>query len=295
MPDQPLYGLKLASENVRMDLALQRQTQAELNYRFANRRVGEAIDLVERGLPVPLTLQNQWESQIREIFRALQQNEESDFIPSLQRLQQQLQYQEQLLSGLNGNGLDDPVILRLRERLQVCLDNVSMGLGDPVQFRLRLQSESPFELFSKNQIQNRNENQAGEDVVPNQDMSGKTDEPCGLCEQNQEQNGGELDNENNGNGFGGCLDCDPYGPSDGSGENNPWITGTPEPGSGNGPGDGSCDDCDPQGPSAGPGPQKTEKSTGSDDGGNSSGNGSSSGSGPNDSPGTGEKGGGKGK
>ena len=54
-----------------------------------------------------------------------------------------------------------------------------------------------------------------------------------------------------GPGDGECADCTPV--EDGHNSQNPWTTDTPVPGSGYGPGDGECADCTP---GAGPGPRQ---------------------------------------
>jgi hypothetical protein len=278
-PSQPLYRVKLASEDVQFGLAFQNRTRIELSLQFANRRIEEIINLLASNENIPEALANRWEFHVQEAFRLAAQQAEAEFEPAMSRIQRQLQHQEQLLSQLHHSHQAEPVVVRIRSRLRIGLENIEAGLEDPLQYRLRLQQGNPFENMNGNL--NQNEEAPG----PNEDSGNGSDlNECEDCEPGDNQNrwktGTPESESGTGQGPGDCVECDPSDPNY-NGPRNPWTTGTPTPESGYGPGPGECEDCEPQGP-IGPGPQRTPTSS----------SGSSGGSGSNNNPGRTEPSGG---
>lgn len=251
-PDQPLYGLKLTSEDARLELAAKTQTRLELALQFAERRIEELAGLVRAGKPVPATLAARWQQQAELALRLAGDLDDGVMNGELTRLRDRLREQLRLMDQLQGDAPADAQLLRLREQLQTRLRLVEAGLADPTGYR--------------NQVR------AGQyDLAP--------------VDPGQEEPPAAGPGYGPGPGDGECQDCTPQGPGAGNkaGEGNPWVEGTPTPGSGYGagnggnpwtdstptpgsgygPGEGDCGACTPQGP----GPQPTTSSPGPGPGG----------------------------
>lgn len=288
LPDQPLYGLKIASEAVRLELTTANQERLELTLRLADQRVIEIKLLIEMQAEIPPALATRWEAHVREAFRLVAQKSEQEFEPGLLLLQQRLRNQETIMRQLNS---DDPTVARIRSQIQACLEVVQSGLEAPVEFQYRLRNGDPFQWGEGFRNQN-NAPERNADQTP-----GRVDDsPCRDCEsRNPWVTVTPTPHSSYGPGPGECVDCDlkyeyehEY---EWSGENNPWTTGTPTPGSGYGP--GNCTEgCEPQhGGTSGWGVTKTATASSG-----YSGSGASQGPGPtqqNNAGGPNEGGGGK--
>ena len=68
-PDQPLYGIKVMSENVRQDLAADPQMNFQLALDFANRRADEIASMLEAGQVPPQDVQARYQNQIEQAIQ----------------------------------------------------------------------------------------------------------------------------------------------------------------------------------------------------------------------------------
>ena len=143
-PDQPLYGIKVMSENVRQELAADPQMNFQLALNFANRRAEEIALMLEAGRVPPEAVQARYQNQtrashplrIRAPSRKMQCKHWNKFAPACKT---HLQTFNRV--GGNGTASVEAALLRSREMLQDRLHWVEQGLENPVQFRdqLRLQ------------------------------------------------------------------------------------------------------------------------------------------------------------
>ena len=253
LPDQPLYGLKLASENARLSLAqgdpLQ---QAELNAQFALRRLEELQAMLQQGqTPAEPSL----ERARQQLEQALQRSAElpdEQANPQLDRIRARLQ--EMLQSRLQLPETASPAaqqaLERVRQMIQSRLRLLEACAGDLQQLRLRLQTQS--------QIQ----------------------EP---------QNAPGQGNPTPGNATPGAGSGNPT-PGTGSGNPDPGSGGNPAPGTGSGnpdpgsggnpaPGTGSGNPDPGSGGNPAPGTGSGNPDPGSGSGSNNPGSGGGSGSG----------------
>jgi hypothetical protein len=228
-PDQPLYGIKVMSENVRQNLAADPQTNFQLALNFANRRAEEIALMLEAGQVPPEAVQARYQNQIEQAIQYAVELPADRSGQALEQIRTRLQTHLQTFNRVSGNGTAsiEAALLRSREMLQDRLHWVEQGLENPVKLR------------DQQQLQN-----------------GQNSASPGTGAGNPWTTGTPTPGSGYGPGPGDCENCTPA--TDGQGAN-PWTTGTPTPGSGYGPGPGS----DPTrtsapGSESNPGPQPTQ-------------------------------------
>lgn len=246
LPDQPLYDLKTFSEDLRIRLLADQQSQLDLDLEFTARRVQELITLSGAGEAPPEAVFTRLQTHLNHALEHAAGLEQNRFPAALQKLQQALQTQEQKLGRAQEQtpSSSQSYLTRAREMVQVRLRLVEEGLKNPSILQERLRNQEQLHL------------RVG------------TGTPCGAQCQ-------EPDDTGTGAGYGPgpyvagtpTLGGD-YGPgpgpvstSEGGSGYGPgsYVTGTPTPGSGYGPGpilgpgEGSGDGYEP-------GPQSTQSS-----------------------------------
>jgi len=213
LPDQPLYGLKLWSEDARLSFTNQPENGWQVALQFAERRIAEIRAMIEAGKQPDEALQTRYEAQLEQALRYAQNLPDEQALRALEQIRQRLRLQEEQMSQLPAN---QAVVVQTRKMIQQRLEWVENGLQEPQQFRQRMQQR-----------------QLPNEVPPAQPGGGKpwTD---------------ETPTPGSGYGPGGAGTGNPwtdetptpgsgYGPG-GAGTGNPWTDETPTPGSGYGPG-----------------------------------------------------------
>lgn len=221
MPDQPLYHLKLISEDVGEKLAFQNQTQFELALQFASRRLAELEKLMLKGETPPEDLMARYQNRMQNALRLAAEMPEEDFTAALLRLQETLRQQEQIMLRLHEFQPDSPLVNQLMAMIQTRLQMTANGLQDPLEFRNQVRSGQTEEFTPP----------MGEGFTPG----------------DGQKNGGpgEVEPPGPGNSYGGGNENPWTGespePGAGFGQDggNPWTNDTPTPGSGYGYGDGN--------------------------------------------------------
>lgn len=220
LPNDLLYPVKTASEEFRMAISTETQTQFQLSLEFANRRMGEIAALASDGQVIPQEVMTQMQLELNNAFQLAAGMSEEELEPALLKIQATIQQQQQTMAGL-ASGLNDPLITRLRLMLQEREQLCNLGLTDPLMFRLQLRQR-----------------QNSEQTPPTGQPTGAG---SGNSQGNQGQGTGVLNGGNSGTntgtgtGSGTCTDCVPV--LDGTG---------PGPGPDAGNGEGSDDSTPPQ-------------------------------------------------
>ncbi len=147
LPDQWLYPIKTATEDVRLELTRQAQQRLELALSFADRRVGEIVALRAAGEAIPQGVANRLESQINLALRIAAGMDPEHLPQALLQIRSHLARQERLMEmAQNGMaGADDPLLSRVRAMLREQNRRVEQGLQEPERFRYqwRNQVEDP--------------------------------------------------------------------------------------------------------------------------------------------------------
>ena len=140
LPDQPLYAVKLAGEEVRSRFTVQQQSQIELALAFSDQRVQEAVRLAGEGSPVPQTLQDRLQQEYGTAFQLAAGMEDAQMNQELLRIRTRLQAQIAELDRLPARAPADPEISRLRSMLTTRLQLAKQSLSDPQEYRQQLRA-----------------------------------------------------------------------------------------------------------------------------------------------------------
>lgn len=257
LPDQPLYNLKLWSEELRFNLTSDPQAAWQLAESFAERRATETQTMLAAGQTPSQAVQERYRSQIEQATHLAAGLPADQALGALEQIRQQLRQQEQSLNQLQlqNNAQAEVVRQRLQLMLQERIRTVEAGIE-----RQQQRNGGPAQAPG-------GAGQPGGPLAPTDELN-----PGGILPA--EATTGESGNPwttgtptpysgyGPGPGDGTCDACTPN-----AGENNPWTTGVPTPGSGYGPGpgDGTCETCTPVGGSYGPKPtQGSAGGTGDD-------------------------------
>lgn len=260
MPDDALYAVKLASEQVRMQLAGDAEAEFQLALQFANRRMEEAGYMLGNGEMPDEVLMARIQAQNENCLKLAVGMPEEKAVPALIMVQEQLRQQLQKMEQLNlpDDAALEALQLRLRTMLQTQLQLAQLGEGDQLQLKEQLQ-------IREQQRLEQQENGAQQNQYQNQDGSGSGGSSGSPWQGDSSTSGngsGSGDAQNPwttgtptpGSSYGDGESQNPWTtdtPTPGSGygpgeSQNPWTTETPTPGSGYGPGSGDCTTCTPQ-------------------------------------------------
>ena len=247
LPDDFLYPVKIASEDFRMQISSQTQTQFELAIEFTNRRAEELAGLVENDKEIPPELITQFQNQLQTAFQIAASMNDDDLIPALLKLRATIRQQQHLLAGISEKQ-NEPILSRIRENLrlqeQLCTD----GLSDPLLFRIRIRQQKNGDVI----IPTNQSTAPGPNAT--QGTSGQINQPSNGAGPNSNSNATQIPDELQ-PGNEACPECTPV--QDGTG---------PGPGPDAGPGEGSDVSSPPQdGSGAGPGPNENPGSAGNTD------------------------------
>lgn len=201
LPNEPMYGAKLAMEQIRLNMVSDPTGIAVRHMVMAQNRAHEIVRLAQKGTLPDTGTMTRLETHLNTTLHfAAQVQNESELVGILTQARNMVQEQLQTMNQFQLNG-DDSVQegLRLTLRLLHQFQNqVETGLQNTNAFRLRY----------------RNQNQLGEGVPGSSDCPNC---PCEGCEpagaQNQVQNQNQNQNQI-GEGVPGNADC-PNCPCDG--------------------------------------------------------------------------------
>jgi hypothetical protein len=219
-PDQPLYNVKIWSEDVRLILASDPLSQYQLSLEFANRRAEEIQSMLQAGSVPPDAVQIRYQNQLEQAIRFATNLPDAQAIQALEQIQTRLLTQQQALLQVQAYGSSnaEAVLLQIRLMVQDRLQWVKNGLKNPTQLRDQLQQRDQDRLHTTTQTAQ------GTQLAPG--TGGGNPWTTGTPTPGSGYGPG--------NGTGDCITCTPT--FNDLGGNNPWTTGTPTPNSGYGPG-----------------------------------------------------------
>jgi hypothetical protein len=142
-PDQALYSVKLLSEDVRLTMAGNPETQYQLSMEFASRRAAEIQTMLQAGEVPGEAVQTRYQNELEQAVRFASELPTAQAIQALQQIQERLQTQQQALLKVqvNGSPTAEAALLRNREMIMQHLKWVQDGLADPTKFKDQLQNE----------------------------------------------------------------------------------------------------------------------------------------------------------
>lgn len=150
LPDQPLYTLKTLTENLRMHLNSDPEAQMDLDLAFVDRRVGEMVTLSLRGNPPPDAVVERLELHLNHTLQHAAGLDDERFPPAAERIQRQLQAQEQALIRAREQAASpaQAQLTRAQEMVHLRLRLVEDGLRDPLTLRERLRDQEHLRLHA---------------------------------------------------------------------------------------------------------------------------------------------------
>jgi hypothetical protein len=197
LPNQPLYPVKLWTENAKMAMTGDPLEQANLLMHMMQTRVEEMVGLAENGIPSPARVHERLREQTQQTLMLVTDMNDSDMTKTLLQLRERLQTQERIMMQLQTQ-VDadfDPLLEQTRLILQNRLHLVDQGLADPQGFRYMMTNQMQ---YGQDAEANPEPNQQGEPGFHQNDQGGQ--EPVEAGTGNGMKN---PDNAQNGNGYNG--------------------------------------------------------------------------------------------
>jgi hypothetical protein len=144
LPEQPLYDVKLWSEDIRLSLTDDPLLKSQLSQDFLNERFEEIVLLSEEGeVPTELVL-TEYENQFEETIRLALNLPEEEAIQSMLEIQTRLQTQLQTLTQLHAKDSSnlEPVMLQTRDMIQNRLQIIDASLPEPMRLQEQIQQNA---------------------------------------------------------------------------------------------------------------------------------------------------------
>jgi len=150
VPDEPLYQLKMYTEQIQLQLATQENTQLELALKFSKNRLDEVGKMLEEGKQLAAETQTRLEQQIEYSLQLAAGMDSEARQQAFQQIKTSLQQQEQTMAKLQAEHPNEPLMEQMRLRLREQLQLADMGLSDPegllLQIRLQQQIRNEVQL-----------------------------------------------------------------------------------------------------------------------------------------------------
>lgn len=137
LPNQPLYQVKLLTEDAALALAGTPQKQANVLMNMTQRRVEEMAALAEKGVTPPAQVREQLEQHLNQTLALASNMDEPALEQTLLQLRDRLQTQDRIMeqAQTHANAATEPLLTQTRQMLQTRLQLVGEGLADPQGFR----------------------------------------------------------------------------------------------------------------------------------------------------------------
>lgn len=215
LPNQPLYQLKLMSEDAKVWLASDPGLKIEMLMEQVQTRTEEMAALTLAGITPPAELTIRTQERIQQALHIASSLDDASMVVAMEQIRAHLQTQEQLMIRLQDGSCTEcePILQQTREMLHNQLGQIESDLIDPEAFRNQNQNQ--------NQVRTTQTPLAtGSAVTPQTSctpaldgtgqQNGNNNPPAGTPipqdngnEQNNNDNGGGDENSNdNGNGNG---------------------------------------------------------------------------------------------
>lgn len=247
LPDDMLYPVKTASEDVSLALSSGTQAQLKLALKLAYTRMGEIEELVNKGEGIPLQVQTRLNMHMEYALKLAAGMEGDQQKQALQQVmaknQEMLQSMAQLM--LKNPGTGQSIMTQLQKNNQ----GVEQMLQNKIQLKTQLnkpEAEPVDEAgLSSETVSDTQKYGNCEDCEPVLDGTGPSYGPG-------PGNQGGLQQPDEGYGPGICDTCDPALDGTGPGPGPNYQGGNENSNGGYGP--GTCDTCEPALDGTGPGP-----------------------------------------
>lgn len=139
-PADPLYAVKLLSEDLRVDATSDSAARANLLLDLANRRADEIAALNAQSAPLAAPVMARQQAEIENALQIVAGMDDATMTRELDRARDQLQQQLQLMDRLSVDptASSAPILDRERAMLTTQLALMETGLQDPQRFRAQM-------------------------------------------------------------------------------------------------------------------------------------------------------------
>jgi Domain of unknown function (DUF5667) len=160
LPNEPLYQIKLVSEDLHLLLISDPVAQVEILMQQAQTRTEEMAALASRGNTPPAELTIQAQERIQRALQLATNLDNASQTVALQQIRTRLQTQEQLMTQLQDGTCPacEPILQQTRDMLQLHLRQLENGSAEPETFQ------------SQNQHQNQNQVRTTQTPQPTNSM-----------------------------------------------------------------------------------------------------------------------------
>lgn len=144
LPTEPLYPLKILSEDVGLAFMTDPSTKLNRLIELAQTRTREIVALAEQGEPIPERVLQRLNLHIETALQLAAAQSDEEMHKSLLQIQLQLQTQEQVMTQLQMHAAEgeQPILERARLQTQEQLRLANEGLENPLTLRNRYQHQN---------------------------------------------------------------------------------------------------------------------------------------------------------
>jgi len=144
LPTQPLYQIKLVSEDASVWLAPDPITKIEKLMEQAQTRTEEMAALTSEGITPPTALLTRTQDRIQQALQLTATLDDASMTATLEQIRADLQTQEQLMLHLqDGTCAEcDSILQQTHEMLQIHLEQIESDIADPSNFRNQYQHQN---------------------------------------------------------------------------------------------------------------------------------------------------------
>ena len=137
LPNEPLYQIKLVSEDVQLWLASEPAAQIQMLMDQAQTRTEEMAELASGGKTPPAELTVRLQERIQRALQLAESLDEASQTAELQQIRTRLQTQEQLMVQLQSDACLEcgPILQQTRDMLRTQLRQIESRLVDPETFQ----------------------------------------------------------------------------------------------------------------------------------------------------------------
>ncbi|MCF6277177.1 MAG: DUF5667 domain-containing protein [Anaerolineales bacterium] len=145
LPNEALYGVKIASENVQLQMAGNAQEELALHLEFAQHRTDEIAALLGEGVIPSEEVMLRLQAEMQAAFQLANGMEESAMLQAMQQTQTMLQAQMQTMTQLQQNA--SPNASAMLEQTRSMLQNQFMLAQSVMEGNNHPESQAPGEGF----------------------------------------------------------------------------------------------------------------------------------------------------
>lgn len=143
LPTEPLYQIKLVSEDAKVWLAPDPSMKIEMLMEQAQTRTEEMAALASAGIIPPAGLTTRMQNQIQQALQLTATLDDAEMTAALDQIRTHLQTQDQLMTQTQDGTCTEcePILQQTRDMLRTHLGQVENDIADPGTFRNQYQNQ----------------------------------------------------------------------------------------------------------------------------------------------------------